>query len=46
MSCMALVRYDERSKDNNQYNSIQTWLDTHYDDSRMERIYPNAKQVD
>ncbi len=46
MSCMALVRYDERSRDVTQYNSLQTWLDTHYDDARMERIYPNAKQVD
>lgn len=46
MSCMALVRYDERSRDAAQYNSLQTWLDTHYDDARMERIYPNAKQVD
>ena len=46
MSCMALVRYGERSRDAAQYNSLQTWLDTHYDDARMERIYPNAKQVD
>lgn len=46
MSCMALVRYEERSKDATRYNALQTWLDVHYDDAKMEQIYPNAKQVD
>lgn len=61
VSCMALVRYDERSKENKVMQSEQTessnvkvldknlkswqkWMDKHYDDAKMKKIYPNAKQ--
>jgi hypothetical protein len=27
-------------------NALTDFLDTHFDDQRMERIYPNAKMVD
>ena len=42
MSCLALIRYDERSSQVEAKNSLQIWLDQHYDDKTMQRIYPNA----
>ncbi len=42
MSCLALIRYDERSSQVGAKNSLQIWLDQHYDDKTMQRIYPNA----
>lgn len=27
-------------------NSIQKWADEHYDDAKMEKIYPNAKATE
>ena len=42
MSCLALIRYDERSNQVEAKNSLQIWLDQHYDDKTMQRIYPNA----
>lgn len=42
MSCMALIRYDARGKGVSAENTLEEWLDEHYDDARMQRIYPNA----
>lgn len=42
MSCLALIRYDQRSNQIEAKNQIEVWLDTHYDDVTMQRIYPNA----
>lgn len=42
MSCMALIRYDARGKGTAPENTLEEWLDEHYDDARMQRIYPNA----
>ena len=46
LSCIALVRYDERGKGVVAENSIQKWADEHYDDVKMEKIYPNAKATE
>ena len=42
MSCFALTRYDQREKGIDAKQSWQVWLDKHYDDEKMIRIYPNA----
>lgn len=42
MSCFALIRYDQREKGIDAKQSWQVWLDKHYDDEKMMRIYPNA----
>ena len=44
-SALALARYDARTSGEGPKNSIDTLLDDHFDDARMERIYPNAKKV-
>ncbi len=44
-SALALARYDARTSGEAPQNSIDTLLDAHFDDARMERIYPNAKKV-
>ena len=44
-SALALSRYDARTSGEGPKNSIDTLLDDHFDDARMERIYPNAKKV-
>lgn len=43
MSCAALIRYDERDKGVEAKASWQIWMDEHYPDERMEKIYPKAK---
>ena len=43
VSCVALVRYDERENGVQATNVVQKWADVHYDDAKMKRIYPNAK---
>ena len=43
VSCVALVRYDERGNGVQATNAVQKWADAHYDDAKMVRIYPNAK---
>ena len=45
MSCMALIRYDQRSNQIEAKNQIEVWLDKNYDDTTMQRIYPNAKET-
>ena len=42
MSFFALTRYDQREKGIDAKQSWQVWLDKHYDDEKMMRIYPNA----
>ena len=44
-SALALARYDARTSGEAPKSSIDTLLDAHFDDARMERIYPNAKKV-
>ena len=39
---MALIRYDARGKGVSAENTLEEWLDKHYDDAQMQRIYPNA----
>ena len=43
VSCMALVRYDERSRDIPAESSWQKVMDERFGDERMARIYPKAK---
>ena len=42
VSSMALIRYDRRSEGMQADNVIEKLLAEHFDDERMERIYPNA----
>lgn len=42
MSSMALSRYNKRGDGVPPQNSIEEWIDIRFDDSRMEKIYPNA----
>ncbi len=44
VSCMALVRYDERSKFLPPQHAWQRLMDERFHDERMELIYPNAKK--
>lgn len=47
LSAMALTRYTERNTTGKQaQNEVESFLDEHFGDERMERIYPNAKIVD
>ena len=43
VSCMALIRYDERGRQVEATQSWQVYMDEHYDDAKMAHIYPNAK---
>ena len=45
-SALALVRYDARTSGAAPTGSIDRLLDEHFDDARMERVYPNAKKVE
>ncbi len=50
LSGMALSRYDERQREDivqqtEEPDSLSRFLDKHFPDERMERIYPNAKTV-
>ena len=44
-SALALARYDARTSGEAPQNQIDVLLDEHFDNARMERIYPNAKKV-
>ena len=44
VSVAALARYDARGKGVPAEQSWEQLLDEHFDDGRMERIYPNAIQ--
>lgn len=45
VSCVALVRYDERGNGVQATNAVQKWADAHYGDAKMKKIYPNAKGI-
>ena len=45
VSSAALARYNTRSNGIEASNSFESWVDEHFDDARMARIYPKAKQV-
>ena len=46
MSALAMARYNERRTQPEPTTAIAVWLDEHFPDERMERIYPNAIAVD
>lgn len=43
VSASALVRYDVRDKGTPAGNQVEKWIDVHYPDAVMQRIYPKAK---
>ena len=45
LSACALARYDARTSGEAPANRFEVYLDAHFDNARMERIYPNAKKV-
>ncbi len=45
VSALALYRYDTRREQTKAQNVLEKFLDEHFDDERMERIYPNAKEA-
>ena len=47
VSSLALARYTERASSSDAApDTLDAFLDAHFPDERMERIYPNAKLVD
>ena len=46
VSCVALVRHDQRSKGVEATSGWQKWADVHYDDAKMAKIYPNAIETE
>lgn len=46
VSSAALVRYSERREGVEAATEFGQWMDAHFDDARMKRIYPNALQVE
>ena len=46
VTCMALVRHDQRAHGIPAQSVWQQSMDEHFDDARMERIYPDAQQTD
>ncbi len=45
VSCMAMLRYNERSQGVPAESGWQKTMDERFDDARMKRIYPNAIQI-
>ena len=45
-SALALARYDARTSGEAPNGQLEVFLDEHFDNARMERIYPNAKKSD
>ena len=45
VTSVALFRYDERGNGIKAEKKWQQWADEHYDDVKMEKIYPNAKKA-
>lgn len=43
MSALALYRYNDRLTHPEPDNALEAFLDQHFDDQRMEKVYPNAK---
>ena len=46
MSALAMARYDARTSGVEAATPLAVFLDAHFDNARMERIYPNAKKVE
>ena len=46
VSCMALTRYDARSRGEAPEAGREFYIDARYDDENMARIYPNAVRTD
>lgn len=46
VSCMTLLRYGERQEGVPAEQGWQVWIDEHFEDARVERIYPNAIMVE
>ena len=46
VSSAALARYNARSNGIEATNSFESWVDEHFDDARMAKVYPKAKKVD
>ena len=44
-SALALARYDARTSGEAPNGQLEVFLDEHFDNARMECIYPNAKKV-
>ena len=45
LSGLALARYDSRTSGIPAQNSVEVFLDAHFDNARMEKVYPNAKKT-
>mgnify|MGYP000506061322 CR=1 FL=1 len=45
-SALALARYDARTSGEAPNGQLEVFLDEHFDNARMERIYPNAEKSD
>lgn len=46
VSALALARYSSRAAGAEAGNAVEVFLDEHFPDERMDRIYPNAKLTD
>jgi len=44
-SALALARYDARTSGDAPNGQLEVFLDEHFDNARMEHIYPNAQKV-
>lgn len=45
VSCCALIRYNERIYGKEAENALELWIDTQFDDEKIEHIYPNLLTV-
>ena len=45
LSGLALARYNSRTDGITPQNQLEVFLDEHFDNARMERVYPNAKKT-
>ena len=45
VSGMVLIRYSARSEGIQANSRFEEWMDDHYDDERVERIYPNMTEA-
>ena len=45
LSGLALARYNSRTDGVTPRNQLEVFLDEHFDNARMERVYPNAKKT-
>ena len=46
LSASAAIRMDERDRGVEANNHFEQFLDTHFDDDKMHKIYANSKSVD